>query len=52
MAKERKGPGIAWWVAVGVGSVLTFIPEPVTSAAGLAILSSALLLGAADKGDP
>ena len=40
-----KPGGIAWGVAVGVGTVLTVIPEPATTGTGLAILAGALILG-------
>jgi len=43
--KDRKAKDVAWWVAVVAGSVLALVPEPATTAAGLTILTSALVLG-------
>lgn len=46
--KSGKASDVSWWVAVAAGATMVFIPpfafEPATSAAGLAILTGALLL--------
>jgi hypothetical protein len=45
MAQQSKAGDVAWWVAIAAGSILTFIPEPATTATGLAILTAALVVG-------
>jgi hypothetical protein len=44
----KKQTDLSWWVAVAAGATMVFVPpfafEPATSAAGLAILTGALLL--------
>ena len=37
-----KQQGVAWWVAVAIGSALVVFPEPATTATGLGILAVAL----------
>jgi len=39
---KKTGHGAPWWAAVGVGALLVVIPEPATTATGLAILAAAL----------
>jgi hypothetical protein len=39
---KQKAPGVAWWLAVAIGTGLVLFPEPVTTGTGLAILGVAL----------
>lgn len=37
---SKKNVGVPWWLALGTGMVLIVIPEPATTATGLAIVAS------------
>lgn len=40
MSRKKKSVGAPWWIALGTGMTLILIPEPATTATGLAIVAA------------